>query len=177
MAFEEMGTVVNNQQGHELSWDDEVTEEAGGPQYVVLPKGDYKFMVETFDRGRYEPKPGSKIPACNKAVLHILLYKNVMDQEPCAQARYNLYLHSTQERSLASFFMAIGQKKAGQTFRMKWNEVPGSVGYCHCEPREYNGKNYNDVKWFLDPANLPDSIKSQIKPAVPTPHDFKAGQF
>lgn len=51
----------------ELDWDDEI--EKDGPEFTMLPEGDYDFTVTGFDRERH---PGSaKLPPCNKAVVHI----------------------------------------------------------------------------------------------------------
>ena len=48
-----------------MDWDSAI--ESDGSQFIVLPEGDYDFIVTGFERGRY---PGSaKIPACNKASL------------------------------------------------------------------------------------------------------------
>ena len=53
----------------ELGWDDEI--ENDGPEFIVLPEGDYSFKVIDFERARH---PGSeKLPACNKAIVHIRL--------------------------------------------------------------------------------------------------------
>ena len=51
--------------GRELDWDDEIENEGGG--WVLLPEGEYDFIVEKFERGRHEGS--AKIPPCNKAVL------------------------------------------------------------------------------------------------------------
>ena len=35
----------------ELDWDDTIEKESG--EYVLLPEGDYPFLVESFDRARH----------------------------------------------------------------------------------------------------------------------------
>ena len=172
MAFEDMGTVVNQNQEHELDWDSTITAEGGSKPYIILPEGDYRFLIAGFEKKRYNPKPGSKIPACWNAQLKVLVYEKPEDEEPVVEIPHNLYLHSTQEWALASFFLAIGQKKHGEPLRMNWQAVPGSTGMCHVKPRTYNGKEYNDIKYFI----YPKSIKKPA-PAAPAAATFQAGTF
>ncbi|MCI7194343.1 MAG: hypothetical protein MR515_02875 [Acidaminococcus fermentans] len=172
MAFEDMGTVVNQNQEHELDWDSTITAEGGSRPRVILPEGDYRFLIAGFEKKRYNPKPGSKIPACWNAQLKVLVYEKPEDEEPVAEIPYNLYLHSTQEWALASFFLAIGQKKHGEPLRMNWQAVPGSTGICHVKPRTYNGKEYNDIKYFIDPKDI-----KKPAPAAPAAATFQAGTF
>ena len=103
MAFEDMGTVVNQNQEHELDWDSTITAEGGSKPYVILPEGDYRFLIAGFEKKRYNPKPGSKIPACWNAQLKVLVYEKPEDEEPVVEIPHNLYLHSTQE--WAGFFL------------------------------------------------------------------------
>lgn len=56
---------MSNESEREYGWDDEIQND--GPEYVVLPDGDYNFKVTGFERGRYEG--GEKIPACNMAII------------------------------------------------------------------------------------------------------------
>ena len=42
---------MTNNQGHELGWDDQI--EKGGSDFIVLPEGDYDFVVTEFERGRH----------------------------------------------------------------------------------------------------------------------------
>ena len=58
-----MADYINNNAG--MDWDDAI--ENDGQEFIILPEGDYNFMVTGFERGRF---PGSaKIPACNKATI------------------------------------------------------------------------------------------------------------
>ena len=40
----------------ELSWDDAI--ENDGPEFVLLPEGEYDFVVERFDRERHNGSAG-----------------------------------------------------------------------------------------------------------------------
>ena len=50
-----------------MDWNDVIEDD--GQEFVLLPEGDYNFVVTNFERGRF---PGStKIPATNKATISI----------------------------------------------------------------------------------------------------------
>lgn len=55
---------------------------------------------------------------------------------------------------------------------MNWQAVPGSTGMCHVKPRTYNDKEYNDIKYFIDPKDI-----KQPAPAAPATASFQAGTF
>lgn len=104
----------------ELGWDDEINREGG--EFLLLPEGDYNFVVESYERARH---PGSdKLPACNKAILHL----RVTAPEGEIHLEHNLFLHQRTEGFLSEFFTSIGLKKPGEPLRMNWNQVPGCTG-------------------------------------------------
>ena len=104
----------------ELGWDDEISREGG--EFLLLPEGDYNFVVESYERARH---PGSdKLPACNKAILHL----RVTAPEGEIHLEHNLFLHQRTECFLSEFFTSIGLKKPGEPLRMNWNQVPGCTG-------------------------------------------------
>lgn len=131
---------------HEIGWGDQIV--ADGGEFLLLDEGDYDFTVTAFERGRF---PGSaKIPACNKAVLTL----TVQTQKGEANTKYDLILWSSLEWKISEFFRAIGQKKSGEAFVPRWNEVVGSKGRAHFKPRKYlkNGeeRQVNDISKFYD---------------------------
>ena len=133
----------------ELGWDDPI--ENDGPEFTLLPEGDYDFTVVGFERGRH---PGSeKLPACNKAVLSIKLE----GLEGSITIKHNLFLHTKTEGMLCSFFNATGQRKHGERVTMNWNAVTGSTGRCKVGVRKWTndeGKEYssNEIKKFYEPT-------------------------
>ena len=131
----------------ELGWDDEIEKDGG--DFVLLPDGDYNFEVIDFERGRH---PGSeKLPACNKATLHI----RIVAPEGTITLQHNLFLHSKTEGMLSSFFASIGQKKKGEKVKMNWNVVTGSTGKLKLGSKTYTKDGevkgpFNEIKKFYE---------------------------
>lgn len=150
------------EQGYELGWDSPI--ENDGPDYVVLPEGDYEFEVIDFERARH---PGSeKLPPCNKAVVHI----KIEGPEGVSTIRHNLFLHSITEGMLCAFFTGIGQRQKGQKVTMNWNAVVGAKGRAKVGIRKWKNdsgeeKTFNEIKRFYEPAT------AQAQPA------YRAGNF
>lgn len=130
----------------ELSWDDSI--ENDGPEFVLLPEGEYPFRVEGLERKRYPG--GAKLPTCPMAELKILVMGPDNKQ---AMVNHRLYLHTRTEGLLCSFFTSIGQRKHGQKLTPNWSRVVGAEGRCKLGTREYQGNVYNDIKSFLEPKD------------------------
>lgn len=137
----------------EFGWDDTITKDS---EFILLPEGDYNFVVESFERGRHAGS--EKMPACNKAILTL----RIEVAEGTVHITHNLFLHTKTEGLLSAFFSSIGQKKKGEPLRMNWNQVPGSSGKAKIGIRSYNGNNYNEIKRFYPREEGPA---------------FKAGEF
>ena len=67
----------------ELGWDEPIENE--GPEFVILPEGDYDFQVVNLERGRHNGS--DKLPPCNKAIVHIKI------EGPEGESIHNLFLH------------------------------------------------------------------------------------
>lgn len=140
---------MDNNKGRELGWDEQI--ENDGPEFVLLPEGDYDFVVIEFERGRH---PGSeKLPPCNKAVVHI----KIEAPEGMTIIKHNLFLHTITEGMLCSFFTGIGQRKKGERVTMNWNSVVGSRGRAKVGIRKWKndeGKEFesNEIKKFYEPG-------------------------
>lgn len=134
----------------ELGWDDQI--ENDGPEFTILPDGDYDFEVVEFERGHY---PGSaKLPACNKAIVHV----RIESGEDATTIRHQLFLHTKTEGLLCDFFAGIGQRQRGERITMNWSKVVGSTGRCRIGTRKWvndNGKEltFNEIKKFYEPEN------------------------
>ena len=146
----------------ELDWGDSI--ENDSHEYILLPEGEYDFVVDHFDRERHNGS--EKLPPCWKAVI----YLRIETPQGVATVRHNLFLHTRTEGMVCAFFTAIGQRQHGQRITMNWNAVPGSRGRAKIGVREYNGKQYNEVKRFLEPSAPPaPSYQAPTVPAYPQP--------
>jgi len=136
--------------GRELAWDDEIENESGG--WVLLPEGEYDFVVENFERGRHNGS--TKVPPCNKAILTL----GIDSPQGHASVTCNLFLYDRYEWKLCQFFTSIGARKHGERLRMDWNKVLGARGRCKVTVRPYTGndgkeRQANDIDRFLEPEN------------------------
>lgn len=143
--------------GRELGWEDTIENE--GPDFEVLPEGDYIFTVKKFERGRH--KGSEKIPPCNKAVLTL----EISSGKNTTEITHNLFLHQNVEGLLCAFFTAIGQRQKGEKLQMNWSEVIGSKGKAKVfiDKWTYNGQEYsaNKIKRFYEPTETPPVQQSQ----------------
>lgn len=145
----------------ELDWEDQI--ENDGPDFEVLPEGDYDFEVTGFERGRHSGS--EKLPPCNKAIVSI----NVKGEKGQSTIKHQLFLHTKTEGLLCAFFTAIGQRKHGQKVNMNWNKVPGSKGRCKIGIRTFKKDDgsemkFNDIKKFYEPAEGPQDAKKGFEP-------------
>lgn len=129
----------------ELNWEDEI--EKDGSDFILLPEGDYDFVVDSFERGRHNGS--EKLPPCNKAILKLRIDTN----DGAALISHNLFLHTKTEGMISAFFESIGQKKKGEKIRMNWNAVPGAMGRCKVGIHEWIGndgekRQGNNIKKF-----------------------------
>ncbi len=140
-----MNYIYESNQERELGWDDTITAEVG---FILIPPGTYQFRVVDLERGRYTPREGGTLPACNKATVHC----EIASEQGTVIIKNNLYLHTRTQGLLAVFFASIGQKKKGEPLRMNWSKVIGSTGLCEVGTYEGNdGNTYNEIKKFLLP--------------------------
>jgi len=138
---------VNNFQNMILDWSDTI--ENDGQEFVLLPEGDYNFVVTGFERGRFPG--GAKVPACNKASITV----QVSAAEGVSTVKFDLLLYRSLEWRISAFFRSIGQKKHGEKLTMDWNKVIGSKGRAHFKQRTYvnqygEEKTVNDLDRFID---------------------------
>lgn len=166
-GFEEVNT-NEKFEDQELGWDDEI--EKDGPEFVLLPEGDYEFEVINFERGRHNGS--EKLPPCNKAIVHI----KVTGKEGITVIKYQLFLHKITEGMLCAFFTGIGQRKKGEKLKMNWNLVVGSKGTLKLGIRKYKNKDgeerqSNEVKKFYEPVNQTQA------PTINQQTTFEAGKF
>lgn len=141
-------------EGQELSWDSEIEHDS---EFVLLEPGEYDFEVLSFERARHNGS--AKLPPCWKAVLKLRISNK---SGATSIISHNLFLHSSLEGLLCSFFTAIGQRKHGERMKMNWPSVPGSRGRAEIEVHEWQGKDgktmkNNQIRRFLEPKESKDT--------------------
>lgn len=136
----------------ELGWDDEIEKDSG--EFILLPEGDYDFVVTAFERARHDGS--EKLPPCNKAVISL----EIESPEGTATIKHNLFLHTKTEGMISAFFVGIGQKKHGEKVKPNWGAVVGSKGRAKIGIHKWTNdsgeeKSYNQVKKFYEPEDAP----------------------
>ncbi len=129
--------------GEALDWNDSVEK---GADYIMLPEGDYDFVIESFERSMYEGS--EKVPACPRAELKV----KVETPEGVCIMNESFLLYDRMQWKLAEFFLSIGAEEVGGRVKMNWNLVPRATGRATVEIRPDRNdptKKYNHVKKFL----------------------------
>lgn len=149
-----MSTFNPNDIMNELDWDSEISQDY---EFVLLPEGEYDFVVKKFDRAVHNGS--EKLPHCAKAILTIEVSSPGGKK---ASIEHNLFLHQKCEGMLCEFFISIGHRKHGEAMKMNWNLVPGAKGRCKVYVDKWTGrdgqpKESNKIKKFLEPKAPPTS--------------------
>jgi len=148
-----------------LDWNDTITKDS---EFILLPEGEYEFMVTDIERSRYDG--GEKLPPCNMAIISC----KIETPEGETTLKNKLFLTTATEGLISAFFASIGLKKKGQPLRMEWNKVVGRGGRCKISQRTYNGNIFNDIKRFLPSDDYNNAPTSSAAPATPA---WGAGRY
>ncbi|QSR02668.1 hypothetical protein J0J36_03085 [Lactococcus sp. LG1074] len=137
-----------------LGWDDEVEE---GSPFVLLPEGEYPFVITNLEKGIYE-KPAnreSKIPAnAPKATVTIEIQAPTGETTTLTE---NFYLYKKMQWKINQFFTSIGApKNAEGKVKMNWGTVLGARGKAKIIVNNYKDRSGNDaqsnrIDSFLEP--------------------------
>ena len=137
-------TMNTNDEMEILGWDDEVEE---GSPFVLLPEGDYPFVVTNIERGVYEKPVGreSKVPAnCPKATVTFELTAPTGETTTLTE---NFFLYKKMQWKINQFFYSLGaQKDADGTVKMNWGSVLGSKGTAKVVINPYKDKKTGEDK-------------------------------
>jgi len=131
-------------------WNDEIEKDS---DFVTLPAGDYSFIVTEIERQQYDG--GEKLPPCKMVIAKLLVDGGTLGQ---TTVLHRMYLHSKCEGMLCAFFKGIGHRKEGERLRMNWDNVAGCAGRAKIGVRTYDGKEFNEVKKFLDPQGSKQAV-------------------
>jgi hypothetical protein len=148
----------NNTNERAFDWDDVISADSSGGDYVTLPDGDYEFTVVGFEREIFSPGPNAKLPAGTKVAVMELHFEGFA---PDQTIKERLFLHTRTEGILCAFFTSIGQRKHGESLRPDWKSVIGSKGRAKLGIREYEKdgekRTINQVKRWLEPSDAASS--------------------
>lgn len=128
-------------EGRELDWDENISADAG--EFEPVPEGDYDFVVERYERARFQGS--AKLPPCNMAVV----YFRINDCGREVTVRENFILHSFLEWKLAQLFIGIGVKPVDGKVHPNWGMLPGATGRARVSldpDRNDPDKKYNHIK-------------------------------
>lgn len=133
-----------------LDWNSEIEE-----TYLDLPDGTYNFTVVDAERGRFEPKPDSKI---KEPCPQVKVFVEVKDPNSDQKVKLNslLILHTRTKGLLCNFFISIGSMKKGESLKMDWNVI-GKTGKLKLS---HNDKNYMQIDKFLSPEETTTQAKN-----------------
>ena len=137
-----------------FDWDDETeVEEREQRETVILPDGNYDFTVVKTEKGFYQPRPGSKIPACNKVDIYLRLDGGELGTGLAVET---LFLCEKQAWKAAAFFRCIGLRKHDEPVKWRWiDHCEGEKGRCkvYVDTFQSNGqeRKNNKVDRFYDP--------------------------
>jgi hypothetical protein len=148
---------MNQNMGQEIGWDDTISQES---EFITLPEGEYNFVVESMERGRFAGS--EKMGPCPSATLSLGITDPASGRQ--VTIKDTLYLNTKAEWKLSQFFICIGQKKHGEDLRPDWNKVPGSTGRCKITQRNYTSRDgeqrtANNVSSYLEHEDKPTFTK------------------
>ena len=134
-----------------LDWNSEIEE-----TYLDLPDGTYDFTVIDAERGRFEPKPDSKIKEPSPQVKVYVEIKDPNGSDQKVKLNSLLILHTRTKGLLCNFFRSIGVMKKGESLKMDWNVIgkTGKLSLTH------NEKGYMQIDKFLPKEEETTQAKS-----------------
>jgi len=115
--------------------------------FITLEPGVYDFTVDEFERGEYAGNKEKNLPPC-----HVAKYKLVVETEKGkAVVNESFFLNKKSMWRVSAFLQCIGFAKEGETKAVEWGQAVGLSGRARIEPREYDGKTFNNVKKYIQP--------------------------
>lgn len=131
-----------NQNDRELSWDDVIPENAQPYEFKLIPKGDYYFLVESLEKGRFNGN--EKNPPCSYAEIKL----RIVDENDAyiGKVTHRVYLKESNLPSITGLFTTVGLKESGKALKMCWDELPGCRGRVRITTRKYKNKSGEEVE-------------------------------
>ena len=150
-----------------LSWDSEITQDA--PEFILLPAGDYPFMVQDLEKSLYDGNSEKIGKGCPMVTLKIVVDGGELGKTSVTD---RLYLTQNMEWKLGAFFRCIGQKAHGKSYKMDWDNVIGKEGLCKVKVESWVGndgspKQSNKIDRYLECA----AVKAPTAPKQDLPFE------
>ncbi len=141
----------------EMDWDTPIKNESG---FILLPEGDYDFVIDHLDRARF--KGSEKIKPCNMADV----YFNITAPDGKeAQIKESYILDRRLMWKMAELFKGVGlMREDDEEIPAKWNQLPGLAGRAHVI----------QVPGSKDPSKMFNQIKELYPKKL---NSFTAGAF
>lgn len=153
-----------------MDWDEEFTADATAPEFKLLPKGTYPFIVEDVERTfvSNEPKADGKVSkyaGCPMAnVTFRITGKDDEGEEIEITRKENFMLHKNFKWKISQLFISVGLAKQGEPFKANWPALITRGGQCEVSVNKFTkkdgteGKN-NQIDRFCDPADTAPAWK------------------
>lgn len=137
-----------------FDWDDEVTNDE--PVFELISEGQHPFIVAGMERGR--SKSGAPM-----AILTLAVFE---DKNTSFEVKEYLPLMKKMEWKISKFFVSIGLKQKGDTYKPEWNKVINQSGYLTIKHEDYEGKTFAKVDEFLEPIEKPKKAAPKKAKAI-----------
>ena len=123
----------------------------------MAPDGDYRFMVKEWEVSMYEPREGSKIPACRQVDVTLLIpYRDEEGKVVYGQKVEHFKLLARLKFIITRFFVACGIGKRGDEFKLDFDQCVGKVGTCKVQQQVGgNGNLFSGIEEFYAPDVAP----------------------
>lgn len=137
--------------------------EMDSQEFILLPEGDYAFIVKEVEQSFYQGESEKIGNGCPMVTLKL----EIKSPKGTATVQDRLYLNEDLVWKLSSFFRCIGLKKHGEKVKMNWNAAIMQEGLCHIIQEKWIDRNGNEklsnrVDKYLDPAPVTPNVATQI---------------
>ena len=130
-------------ENREIGWGEEIVGEE--QQFVLLPEGDYDFIVDGVNYNRKKMDDGTTV-----GFSEIICRVKTLDGDVIVKS--NIKLVQKMMWKITEFFVCLGMGQVGQKFKTDWPATRGRTGKLKITHREYNKKTYHQVDKFLPPV-------------------------
>jgi hypothetical protein len=158
-------------ENREYGWDERIEGKgADDGSFTIFPDGIYPFTVIDFERSRYEGS--EKLPACNMAIVKMQFEGGPQLGKTTVQHR--IFLHTKTKGLIAQFFRGLNLRKHDDDIALgDFSRIKGCRGFARLGKRTFDGKEYQDIKRFIEPEEWPQQAPQPVQqpqnPNVDTP--------